>query len=147
LSQTSAFQPKSLPDVLPQQTFDGAGDEDLDQDEEEQDDEIVVSGKRLRGAVVTDIPPEVQLRSRAIRALGAGSAEEVLEQIAPQVRGRSDGEPVVLLNGRRVSSFNEIRDLPPEAIHRVDVFPEEVALQYGFPAQSARCELRLASAI
>jgi iron complex outermembrane receptor protein len=39
---------------------------------------------------------------------------------------------VILLNGQRVSSFRELRDLPPEAIRQVQIFPEEVALKYGF---------------
>ncbi|HEX7944182.1 MAG TPA: TonB-dependent receptor, partial [Phenylobacterium sp.] len=39
-----------------------------------------------------------------------------------------------LLNGRRISGFNEIRDIPTEAILRVDILPEEVALKYGYPA-------------
>jgi hypothetical protein len=42
--------------------------------------------------------------------------------------------PVVLLNGARVSGFSELRDLPPEAIVRVDVLPEEAALKYGYTA-------------
>ena len=41
---------------------------------------------------------------------------------------------MLLLNGHRISSFSEVRDLPPEAIARVDVLPEEVALKYGYPA-------------
>ena len=41
---------------------------------------------------------------------------------------------MILLNGRRISGFNEIRDLPSEAILRVDILPEEAALKYGFPA-------------
>jgi iron complex outermembrane receptor protein len=97
---------------------------------------IVVTGQRLRGAVDTDIPPEVQLDRRDIRATGAGSISELLEAIAPQTRsgrGREGGgRPVILLNGRRISGFNEIRDLPPEAIERVDIMPEEVALRYGY---------------
>ena len=40
----------------------------------------------------------------------------------------------MLLNGRRISSFAEIRDLPTEAIARVDILPEEVALKYGYRA-------------
>jgi hypothetical protein len=40
----------------------------------------------------------------------------------------------VLLNGRRISSFAEIRDLPTEAISRVEILPEEVALKYGYSA-------------
>jgi hypothetical protein len=61
---------------------------------------------------------------------------ELLEQLAPQTRterGRG-GAPVILLNGRRISGFNEIRDLPSEAILRVDILPEEAALKYGFTA-------------
>jgi len=42
--------------------------------------------------------------------------------------------PVVLVGGRRVSGFNEIRDLPAEAILRVDILPSEAALKFGYPA-------------
>ncbi|HYI38845.1 MAG TPA: TonB-dependent receptor [Allosphingosinicella sp.] len=108
-------------------------DSELDEDGET----IVVTGQRQRGAVLGDIPPEVQFNSREIRALGAGSLDELLEAIAPQTRsgrGREDGRPIILLNGRRISGFAEIRDIPPEAIVRVDVMPEEVALKYGYRA-------------
>ena len=106
-------------------------------EEEAEAEAIVVTGQRLRGAVDTDIPPEDQLNRRDIRATGASSVAELLEAIAPQTRsgrGRGEGGPVTLLNGRRISSFAEIRDLPPEAIERVDILPEEVALQYGYRA-------------
>jgi hypothetical protein len=109
-------------------------DAELDEDEGET---IVVTGQRQRGAVLGDIAPEVQLDRREIRALGAGSLTELLDAIAPQTRsgrGREDGRPVILLNGRRISGFAEIRDIPPEAITRVDVMPEEVALKYGYRA-------------
>ncbi|HZF95639.1 MAG TPA: TonB-dependent receptor plug domain-containing protein, partial [Allosphingosinicella sp.] len=99
---------------------------------------IVVTGQRLRGAVDSDVPPEIQLDRRDIRATGAGSIAELLEAISPQTRsgrGRGGGGgPVVLLNGRRISGFGEIRDLPPEAIERVDVLPEDVSLRYGYRA-------------
>ena len=109
-------------------------DADLDEDEGET---IVVTGQRQRGAVLGDIPPEVQLDRREIRALGAGSLTELLDAIAPQTRsgrGRDQGRPVILLNGRRISGFSEIRNIPPEAIERVDIMPEEVALKYGYRA-------------
>jgi hypothetical protein len=32
-----------------------------------------------------------------------------------------------------VSSYRELRDIPIEAIQRVDIMPEEVALKYGYP--------------
>ncbi|HEX8573077.1 MAG TPA: TonB-dependent receptor [Allosphingosinicella sp.] len=105
--------------------------------DEEEGETIVVTGQRPRGAVIGDIPPEVQFDRREIRALGAGSLSELLEAIAPQTRsgrGRDGGRPVILLNGRRISGFSEIRDIPPEAITRIDVMPEEVALKYGYRA-------------
>lgn len=99
---------------------------------------VVVGGARQTGAVIGDIPPENQLDARDIRATGATSVAELLEAIAPQTssaRGREGGGgPVVLLNGRRTSGFREVRDLPPEAILRVDILPEEVALKYGYRA-------------
>ena len=39
-----------------------------------------------------------------------------------------------MLNGQRISSFRELRDIPTEAILRVEILPEEVALKYGFRA-------------
>jgi hypothetical protein len=44
------------------------------------------------------------------------------------------GQPVLLLNGQRISSFREMRDIPTEAILRVEILPEEVALKYGYRA-------------
>jgi hypothetical protein len=40
----------------------------------------------------------------------------------------------MLLNGKRISGFRELRDIPTEAIERVDILPEEVALKYGYSA-------------
>ena len=79
-----------------------------------------------------DIPPEIQLNQADIRAYAVSSVADLLTELAPQTgSGRGSGMPVVLLNGRRISSFAEIRDLPTEAIERVDILPEEVALKYG----------------
>jgi len=103
----------------------------------DEEDAIVVIGQRERGAVIGDIPPENQLSARDVRAYGATSIAELLGAIAPQTgsnRGRGGGGPVTLLNGKRISGFRELRDLPPEAILRVDIFPEEVALKYGYRA-------------
>jgi iron complex outermembrane recepter protein len=114
-----------------------ADPDDPDAELDEEGEEIVITGQRQRGAVIGDIQPEVQFDRREIRALGAGSLSELLEAIAPQTssgRGRDGGSPVVLLNGRRISGFREIRDIPPEAIVRIDVMPEEVALKYGYRA-------------
>jgi len=100
-------------------------------------EEIVVQGQRPRGSVVGDIPAENVLSQRDIRATGATSIDELLDSVASQTgsaRGRSGGRPIVLLNGQRISGFREIRDLPPEAIERMEILPEEVALKYGYAA-------------
>jgi len=105
-------------------------------DQPEPGGEIVVTATRLRGEVETDVPPVVELDEAQIAAVGAGSLEDLIAQLAPQTgsgRGRG-GRPVFLVNGQRVSGFREMRRYPPEAIQKVEVFPEEVALQYGYPA-------------
>jgi iron complex outermembrane receptor protein len=99
------------------------------------DEEIVVIAERPRGAVVTEVPPVVELSEADIASFGASSVQDLLEAISSQTsssRGRGSGRPVVLINGQRTSGFREIRDLPPEAIRTVQVFPEELALQYGY---------------
>ncbi|WP_334654477.1 TonB-dependent receptor [Sphingomonas panaciterrae] len=102
----------------------------------ELEDDIIVTGSRQpRGSVIGDIKPEVVLSGRDIRAYGASNIGELLEELAPltgSIQGRGAGAPVVLLGGRRISGFREIRGLPPEAIQRVDILPEEVALKYGY---------------
>ena len=106
-------------------------------DEPSDEPDIVVTGQRnLPGAVVGDIPPEQQLGPADIRSYGVSSVADLLAELSPQTTsGRGQGgAPVVLLNGRRISGFQEIRDLPTEAIARVDILPEEVALKYGYAA-------------
>jgi hypothetical protein len=104
---------------------------------EDDGEEIVVVGQKPRGSVIGDIPPENTLTQRDIRATGATSIDELLDSVASQTgsaRGRGGGRPIVLLNGKRISGFREIRDLPPEAIERMEILPEEVALKYGYAA-------------
>ncbi len=110
------------------------GPVDMDSEGEEA---IVIVGARPRGSVVGDIPPENVLDSRDIRATGATSISELLDAVSAQTgsaRGRAGGRPVLLLNGQRISGFRELRDLPPEAIQRMEILPEEVALKYGYSA-------------
>lgn len=120
------------PVAAPGATADGADDVVVE------DEEIVVTAGRAvpRGSVIGDIAPEVSLSPADIRGLGVSNLAELLEEISPltgSIQGRGGGgAPVVLLGGRRISSFREIRDLPPEAVVRVDVLPEEVALKYGY---------------
>jgi uncharacterized membrane protein YgcG len=97
-------------------------------------EEIVVAGQKPRGSVVGDIAPEVTLNAGDVRALGVSSVTELLDELAPQTQSGGGGSPVVLLEGRRVASLREIGPIPTEAIQRVEILPEEVALKYGYPA-------------
>ncbi|MCJ2178041.1 TonB-dependent receptor [Novosphingobium album (ex Hu et al. 2023)] len=102
-------------------------------------DEIVVTGQAVPGAVIGDIPPENQLGRAEIESYGVDSISDLLDEIADQttsIEGRdSSSGPVVLVNGKRVSGVNEVGDLPVESVLRVDILPEEVALKYGYDAQ------------
>ena len=98
---------------------------------------IIVQGTRPHGSVIGDIPAENVLTSRDVRATGATSISELLDAVAAQTgsaRGRGGGGPILLLDGQRISGFRELRDLPPEAIERMEILPEEVALKYGYSA-------------
>ena len=97
-------------------------------------DEIVVVGDRSNAPELRGTVPLHLMDADEIRASPAGSAADLLELVRPHARSATGGEPVTLLNGRRISGFSEIKDLPREAIARVEVFPEEVALRYGFRA-------------
>lgn len=97
--------------------------------------ELVVSGSRPVGSVIGDITPELTLSPQEIRAYGTASVSELLEALSPQIgSGQGGGRPVILINGGRISGFSEIRDLPTEAIARVEILPEELSLKYGYPA-------------
>ncbi len=100
---------------------------------DEYEDEIVVTGQPERGAVIGNVTPEIQLRAADVRALGATTIAELLTELEPQTNAAA-GSPVVLLNGKRISSFSEIQDLPTEAVSRVEILPEQVALSYGYSA-------------
>ena len=98
------------------------------QDDADEGDEIIVTGQPERGAVIGDIEPEQKLSSADVRALGVTSIAELITELEPQ----TNGTPIILLNGKRISSFSEIRDIPSEAVARVDILPEQVALSYGY---------------
>ncbi len=114
--------------------------------EEDEDDATTVSAVTVTpkkpyslqyGAVVGDIQPELQYNPAEIQSFGVSTVTDLLNELAPETRsdrGRGGETPVVLLNGRRISSLNEIQNIPTEAILRVDILPEEVSLKYGYTA-------------
>lgn len=99
--------------------------------------DIVVTAVRPRGSVLGDVPPTRTLNPLDIRAYGARDINGLISGLGGEVSSVEAGapkQPIVLLNGRRIANFEEIADFPTEAIERLEVFPEELALQYGFAA-------------
>jgi len=130
LAQTALPQPPAVPPAAPLPPPSGGAPESPPEDETE----IVVTGQRARGSVIGDIAPELVLSPADIRARGVSSVADLIANLGPQVTSGRGGQPVVLLEGRRISGFREVATLPTEAIARVDILPEEVALKYGYPA-------------
>ncbi|MBS0360782.1 MAG: TonB-dependent receptor, partial [Proteobacteria bacterium] len=98
---------------------------------------VVAPPKIEPGVVVGDIKPDLQLQPQDVQAYGVSTITELLDELAPEIgsnSGRGGEGPAILLNGKRISGLNEIRNLPTEAILRVDILPEEAALKYGFSA-------------
>ncbi len=96
---------------------------------------IVVQGQRLRGQLDVEQDPILELDEADIAAEGVTSIADLITQITDQSgsnRGRGSGRPIILINGIRIGSFREIQNYPPEALERLEVFPEEVAQRFGF---------------
>lgn len=94
-------------------------------------DTIVIESSKVLNAELGIIKPELTLNSSEINAFGVTSLEELLTEISTATGGGS-GRPELLLNGKRISGFREIRKYPPEALDRVEVLSEDAALRYGF---------------
>ena len=96
--------------------------------------EIQAVSTRRRGAALGDYEPELVLDEEQLKAYGASSIQELMTLLEPVTRSSRGGSPVFLVNGRRISGFQEIRGIPPEAIERTEILPEETALSYGYSA-------------
>ncbi len=137
----SALAQEAAPEPAPPSAQDGSGASDGASSDDDVNT-IIVLGARLIDQVDAPEPPILTLDAEDIAAYGAGSIEELLEALGPQVnssRGRGGsggfgggGGPVILVNGVRISSFRELRSYPPEAIERTEVFSESVAQRYGY---------------
>lgn len=95
-------------------------------------DDIVVTGENLRGRIIVAVEPIVMLKAEDVAALGASSVSELLQRLETTTSSPRGGATVVLLNGVRISGMEEVQSLPPEAIERIDVLPEEAARAYGY---------------
>ncbi len=95
--------------------------------------EVTVTGKRIPGSVIGAVEPVAVLDGQALEALGATSVGDLLKKMKSLTSSTSGGEPVMLLNGRRVSGFAEFQSLPYEAMDRVEILPEQEAARFGYP--------------
>ena len=98
----------TTPPVIRQQATDDEGDRQASVGED-----ILVTGRRVAGSAIGDAEPVAILDAAALRSLGATDLRMVLDRLKPLTEAAGGGSPVILLNGRRVSSFGELRSLPP----------------------------------
>lgn len=91
--------------------------------------DVVVTGERE-----PDVAPIAVLDAADIGTYGADSVGDLVAALAPLTRSATGNEPpIVLINGKQVSGPAEIATLPPEALRRMEIYPEEKALRLGFP--------------
>jgi len=133
LSPADTAAPAAPPQSTPAQTATPVPQEELDDGAYDLGTLAAVTTTR-RGAALGDYEPELTLDEEQIKAYGASSIEELMTLLEPVTRSSRGGSPVFLVNGRRISGFREIRGIPPEAIERTEILPEETALSYGYSA-------------
>ncbi len=98
---------------------------------------ITVSGERPRGAVIGNAQPLQIYSPLEIEAYGSNDIGELVKALGAKVssdRSGSDSGPILLLNGKRIADVRQIFKIPAEAIERLEIFPEELALSYGYRA-------------
>jgi hypothetical protein len=109
----------------------GASAQEAPAEKADEHPDIVVTGER--GSAIRGIAPIAVLDAEAVAATGATSTGEFLRTIRAQTQSADGQEPIFLLNAQRVSGYQEIGTLPPEAIEKVEVLPEAAALKFGYP--------------
>jgi hypothetical protein len=92
--------------------------------------EIIVTTPR--GRTNGGIDPLLEISPSELESYGVDTMSDLVDALRPLTRSsRSDQMAVVLINGH-LAGQTEFDNLPREAIERVEVLPESVALQYGF---------------
>lgn len=94
---------------------------------------VVVEATK-RGEARGGQAPLVAYDPMQIQAFGAATVDELIELLEAQTTSARGGSPVFLINGRRISGFQELRGLPTEAIEQFQILPEQTALAYGYSA-------------
>ncbi len=113
---------QAAPPVLPVQNENAVADDPSD---------VVVLGDRR--SIAGTLDPLATLDSAMISATGASTISELLRAIRGLTQSADGSDPIFLLNGQRTSGYPDIGTLPPEAIEKVEVMPEQAALKFGYP--------------
>ena len=94
-------------------------------------DDVVIQG--VRGSAESDVKALTTYDAKDIEAMGVTSITDLLRIIGPSAKSADGKDPIYLLNAQRISGYEEISTLPPEAILKVEVMPEQAALRFGYP--------------
>lgn len=92
-------------------------------------DPIVVKGQR-ETSIIDGIIAEDELEEADISAYGADTVGDLLDQVASGIDASDDG-PVVLINGQLANGIDDIADLPPEALRKIQLLPRDTASRIG----------------
>ncbi|MBM6576225.1 TonB-dependent receptor [Microvirga sp. SRT01] len=96
--------------------------------------EIVIEGKRLDDrSIVGTTQPLAVFDATALQGLGTTSLADMLKKLQSLTRSPSGEPPILLLNGRRISGFEEMQDLPSEAVEKFEILSEADATRFGYP--------------
>ena len=99
--------------------------------------EIVVVGERL----FSDVRPERNLDEVAITGYGLSTIDDLLAELQAELG--DDAEPLILVNGERMSGLDDIGALPAETLRNVQVLPRGSAVRAGGNASQRVISLTL----
>jgi len=75
-----------------------------------------------------DIQPERSLDETAIESYGAGTVDELLQELQAEL---GEDDPLILVNGVRVDNLDDIATLPIEVVRNLQVLPRGSAARLG----------------
>ena len=91
---------------------------------------VAVEGVEVVGrGGAAPLAPEVEFGAEEIDGFGADDIANVISRMGETIG--SDGEPFLLVNGRRVPNPGLFGGFPPDALMRVEVLPREAGALYG----------------
>ena len=87
--------------------------------------DIIVTAPLFR-----DVTPEAIYDEDAIESYGVSTIDELLGEVQVELGDDSD-QPLILVNGKRISDLDEIGALPIEALRNLQVLPRGSAVRLG----------------